>query len=178
MITLIKFAVNYGKLSYSSLEFLFHIYSRTFNLLWQYFPFVSITVHTLACPASLFHHAGNANQMASQLCETKLSYHTCVNHLPIDCQQLNDSVIAGATLHRNNSKTHTHTTTVAVPVAEASREREGGGLQQFVGSLFMVLGVLVHIEAFAKRSQMTSKSGKSLFTPQKEWEGGLQAGLD
>lgn len=64
--------------------------------------------------------------MASQLCETKLSYHTCVNHLPIDCQQLNDSVIAGATLHRNNSKTHTHTTTVALPVAEASRERERG----------------------------------------------------
>lgn len=107
--------------------------------------------------------------MASQLCETKLSYHTCVNHLPIDCQQLNDSVIAGATLHRNN----THTTTVALPVAEASQERERGGeggLQQFVGSLFMVLGVLVHIEAFAKRSQMTSKSGKSLFTPQTRWQ--------
>lgn len=73
-----------------------------------------------------------------------------------------------------------------MPVAEASRERErhdkagqnmaknecggggggAGGMEQFVGSLFMVLGVLVHIEAFAKRSQMTSKSGKSLFTPQ------------
>lgn len=43
-------------------------------------------------------------------------------------------------------------------------------MQQFVGSLFMVLGVLVHIEAFAKRSQMTSKSGKSLFTPQTRWQ--------
>lgn len=93
-----------------------------------------------------------------------------------------------------------------MPVAEASRERErhdkagqnmaknecrrggAGGMEQFVGSLFMVLGVLVHIEAFAKRSQMTSKSGKSLFTPQTRWqaervgkkggEGRLEAGLD
>lgn len=76
-----------------------------------------------------------------------------------------------------------YTRTVAMPVAEASRERErhdkagnmaknerAGGMEQFVGSLFMVLGVLVHIEAFAKRSQMTSKSGKSLFTPQTRWQ--------
>lgn len=83
-----------------------------------------------------------------------------------------------------------------MPVAEANRERTWrrmsgggpGGMEQFVGSLFMVLGVLVHIEAFAKRSQMTSKSGKSLFTPQtamasrksgkERGEGRLEAGLD
>lgn len=120
-----------------------------------------------------------ANQMASQLCETKLSYHTCVNHLwQLIANWLSDSVIAGATLHRNNSKIHKPPMQCQLQkLAKRERERvqrEGRECRQAAICRVIIhgtLGILVHIEAFAKRrSQMTSKSGKSLFTPQTRWQ--------